>query len=428
MTHKLLCCLSGLSYFMIATSVSATTLEEALSASLKYESGLKVSSLMVNQSQAILDQAKQSNGLKINLVGQVDYEQVKTPRGVLFPTSGNRQGQSAQLQLDYPVYTSGRHQLSIELAKMQLAASHQGLYNQTSLTMLKTVMVYTDVLRNTSILALKNSALTNFKRSLYEAGRRFDAGIITRADLAQVQAQVAQGQADVTGAESNLDISRAQFYQVTGQEAVDLKAINHLPKIPNNLDEVMLNVKKHPALVQAQFEKQATEKQYALIKRELRPTVMLTSRIGTQHEASYIGSESDNYMVGVQLNMPLYDSGLNRANIKKSLVDVDLANQKIESLRLELNQQAQMNYAQLNAIRQNKQALQQAIDSASIALTYIHKELEFGTKTTYDLLTAEQKLLDIQTQKIVNDQDEVVLVYQLLDKMGSLDSLAQKLQ
>ena len=44
---------------------------------------------------------------------------------------------------------------------------------------------------------------------------------------------------------------------------------------------------------------------------------MLTSRAGKQDEASYIGSESNNYMVGVQLNVPLYDDGLNRANVKK---------------------------------------------------------------------------------------------------------------
>lgn len=34
-----------------------------------------------------------------------------------------------------------------------------------------------------------------------------------------------------------------------------------------------------------------------------------------------------------------------------------------------------------------------------------------------------QKLLDAQTQKTVNDQDEVVFVYQLLDQMGRLNNL-----
>jgi outer membrane protein TolC len=54
---------------------------------------------------------------------------------------------------------------------------------------------------------------------------------------------------------------------------------------------------------------------------------------------------------------------------------------------------------------------------------YIRKEFELGTKTTFDLLNTEQKLLDVQTQKTVNQQDEVVFVYQLLDQMGSLNDL-----
>ncbi len=45
---------------------------------------------------------------------------------------------------------------------------------------------------------------------------------------------------------------------------------------------------------------------------------MLTSRAGKQDEASYIGSESNNYMVGVQLNVPLYDDGLNQVMLKST--------------------------------------------------------------------------------------------------------------
>jgi outer membrane protein TolC len=189
------------------------------------------------------------------------------------------------------------------------------------------------------------------------------------------------------------------------------------------VDDILSKTKNHPALIQAKYEKQAAEKQYALTKRELWPTVMLTSKLGTQHAATNIGSESNNYMVGVQLNVPLYDDGLNRANINKAQVDIELANQKIKSLELDLNQRIRTTYAQLQTIRQNKDALQNAIDAASIAFVYTRKEFELGTKTTFDLLNTEQKLLDVQTQKTVNQQDEVVFVYQLLDQMGNLNDL-----
>ena len=412
-----------LSALFATSSVEAMTLDDAFSASLKHESQLEMSRLSVRQSTAVLGQATQRDGLKVNLVGQLDYEKIETPTNVMFPTEGNRRGRSLQLQLDYPIYTSGRHSLGIEVAKNQLSARHEALSDQRSETILNTVMVYTDVLKKTAILELRKKTMSNLQRSLYESQRRFDVGMITRADLAQVLAQVAQGQADITQAQSNLTISEAQFYQITGVTADNLVAINQLPSIANNVDDILSKTKNHPALIQAKYEKQAAEKQYALTKRELWPTVMLTSKLGTQHAATNIGSESNNYMVGVQLNVPLYDDGLNRANINKAQVDIELANQKIKSLELDLNQRIRTTYAQLQTIRQNKDALQNAIDAASIAFVYTRKEFELGTKTTFDLLNTEQKLLDVQTQKTVNQQDEVVFVYQLLDQMGNLNDL-----
>lgn len=411
------------SVLFMSGAVNGMTLDQALSASLKHESQLELSRLSVNQSSAMLEQAKQRDGLKVNLVGQLDYEKIETPTTVLFPTEGNRHGRSLQLQMDYPIYTSGRHRLGVDAAKSQLSAQTHAFSDRRSETILNTVMVYTDVLKKQSILALRKKTLSNLQRSLYESQRRFDVGMITRADLAQVLAQVAQGQADVTQAQSSLSISEAQFYQVTGVRADQLVAITQIPNLSNDLEDILSKTKNHPALIQAKYQKQAAEQQFALTKRELWPTVMLTSRAGKQEEASYIGSESNNYMVGVQLNVPLYDDGLNRANIRKARTDVDLANQKIRSLELDLNQRAQTTYAQLLSIRQNKNALKNAIDAAEIALLYTRKEFEIGTKTTFDLLNTEQKLLDVQTQKIVNEQDEIVFVYQLLDQMGELNQL-----
>lgn len=44
-------------------------------------------------------------------------------------------------------------------------------------------------------------------------------------------------------------------------------------------------------------------------------------------------------------------------------------------------------------------------------------------KPPFDLLNTEQKLFRCPNPKTVNDQDEVVFVYQLLDQMGRLNNL-----
>ncbi len=409
------------------SSAHAMTLEDAIGAALNNENQLKISGLNVNQAEAMLQQAKKSNGININLTGQIGVEKIDStdPGNAFFETEGVRHPRALQLQLDYPIYTSGRKNLGIEVAKMQLKARNKAFSGQEATTILQTVQVYTDVLKQQALLGLKKQVRDNLKKSLSDAQKRFNASVITRADLALVQSQFAQGQADVVLAQSNLDISNAQFVQVTGIQPDQLMTVRRVPTIPNELEQVLQQVANHPMIQQAKFEQQAAEQQYKLTKRELTPTLNVTSRVGKQHEISNFDSNSDNYMVGLQLNVPLFDQGLNRANREKAQVDIRLAQEKIQATQQNLNKQAQATYAQLQAVKQNKQALNEAIDAAALAFNYIQKELEFGTKTTFDALNSEQTLQDLQTQKLLNEQDEVVLVYQLLDQMGLLNNNAK---
>lgn len=417
MKCKLLLLLGSL---ICPTLVSALSLDQAIDAALKNENQLKLSQLNLQQGQAILQQAKQQYGVNVNLVGQYGREKVVTPQGVYVPTAGSRDFHAAELQFDYPLYTFGRYRTGVNTARMQVAAREQALSGQQSDTILQAVKVYCNVLKQQALLDLKTQMSRNLKQSLYEAEQRFKVGMITRADLAQVQAQHAQGIADVISAQSNLRIAKAMFLQVTGETAQALQAIQVLPVIPEQLETALMRLSQHPLIQQARYEQQAAQQQYQLTKLELRPMLVLNSRAGVQDQLSTLNSQSENYSVSAQLKIPLFDDGLNRANRQKALTDVQLAQQKTETLKQNLQQELVTTYAHIEAIRQNKFALEQAIQSATVALQYIKKEQEVGTKTTFDELTAEQTLLDMQTQKVLNDQDEVVLVYQLLDQTGAL--------
>lgn len=399
---------------------SALTLNQAINAALSYESQLKISQLQLEQGQAVLQQAKHQYGINVNLVGQYGHEKVVTPQDIYVPTEGSRNFHAVELQFDYPLYTFGRYRTGVNVAKMQVAAREQALSGQKSSTILQAVKVYCNVLKQQALLDLKIQMRSNLKQSLYEAEQRFKVGMITRADLAQVQAQYAQGIADVVSAQSNLKIAQTMFNQITGQAAQSLKGITDLPSIPANVNMALTQLDQHPLIQQAQYEQQLAQQQYQLSKLELKPMLMLNSRAGVQDQVSSLNSQSENYSVSAQLKIPLFDDGLNRANRHKALSDVQLAQQKSQSLRQNLQQEVATSYAQIEAIQQNKMAIQEAIQSAAVALQYIKKEQEVGTKTTFDELTAEQTLFDIQTQKILNDQDEVVLVYQLLDQIGML--------
>lgn len=404
----------------IISNAHALTLDESIAFALAHESQLKISELTIQQQEAVVQQAKAQDQLSISLNGQLGRDKTVTAQGVILPVEGLKSPRSAELQFSYPIYTSGRHALRIDAAQSQYTAARFGFENTKSQTIYRTVQAYTDVLRNQALVALEGRVSANLKQALKEAESRFSASVITRADLAQAKSQYAQGQANYIQTQANLRISQTLFFQLTGQSASNLQPINKTPVVPANLDDALKNIEETPALVQAKYELKAAEQQYKLVKLELKPTVLFTSKASAQNEVSSINSRSENYAIGLQANIPLYDGGLNNSNRQKAVAQVRLAAEKIDALRQTLGQNIEATFTQLDATKENERAIAEAVTSASVALEFIKKELEFGSKTTFDLLNAEQTLRNVETQQILNQQDQVMLSYQLLSQMGQL--------
>ena len=142
-----------------------------------------------------------------------------------------------------------------------------------------------------------------------------------------------------------------------------------------------------------------------------------------QQNENFINSRIGNYGVNLKATIPLLDGGLSTANRQREQVQVDLAREKINGLQQNLEQRVRQDYAQLSSSQMQVSALDQTIVAAQLALDTISREIELGTRTTFDLLSAERTLQDAQTQKILNQQDQVVAAYQLLADTGRLNQV-----
>lgn len=415
----------GFAASVIAAPAQAMTLNEAISHAIQHENQLQLSTLGVQQQQAVLAQAKAQDGLSIYFNGQIGRDKTVTSARTILPAEGLKTGRAAEIQFNYPIYTSGRRALRIEAAQSQYNAALYGLEDARTQTVYRTVQAYTDVLRQQAMLDLERQVAANLQQAMQDAERRFAVSVITRADLAQAKSQYAQGLANYTQRQASLRISESVFFQLTGETAHNLQPVSGLPLLPVTLQQALQGLEQHPAITQAKYELKAAEQQYSLIRRELDPTVLVNSSASAQSELNSINSRSENYAIALQVSMPLYDGGVNKANRQKAATAVAFAQKKLEGLRQNLSQNIEASFTQLEASKQNEEAIKQAVASAGIALEFIQKELAIGSKTTFDLLTAEQTLKNMQTQQILNQQDQITLSYQLLAQTGQLyDDLA----
>ncbi len=78
-------------------------------------------------------------------------------------------------------------------------------------TLLNALTYYMDVMQNTAVLDLNHSNVEVLKEQLRQTKDRFNVGEVTRTDVAQAEASLADAQANYTDAKSTLQTSIAQL-------------------------------------------------------------------------------------------------------------------------------------------------------------------------------------------------------------------------
>jgi outer membrane protein len=105
---------------------------------------------------------------------------------------------------------------------------------------------------------------------------------------------------------------------------------------------------------------------------------------------AFADSSLRQWIVGVQVSMPLYTGGLIDSRVREAIANQDKARQDLETARRAAAQSARISFLNVsNGIAQVK-ALEQALVSAEVALASSKLGMEVGVRTNVDVLNAQQ--------------------------------------
>jgi outer membrane protein len=422
MIHTLRCTALGLVLISHSATSSAQTLAETVQLALAHQSDVRLAGLQVDARQANYALATAQTGWRLDAQTELGLGQVETG-GAIFPESGSRQLQSFGLQLSKPLYTAGREQLGIEIAQTNIASAEAAQLNTQMQTRLQAISIHSALSRDLAIIALEQDSQQSLDRALSDANKRFKAGEVTRTDVAQARARQALGVASQSRAQADWVIAQSRYRQLTGVEPVDIPLALPKPSLQPDLDTLLAAIARSPALQAARQSVTAAEQQLRLTGLQLKPTVQLTGHAVSQKDTDFSRNRIDSYGVSLQASWPLLDGGINQAERQRALAQLSIAQAQYDSIQQQLEQKLREDYAQLTTSRDQEAALIQARDAAELALNTIRRELELGTRTTFDLLTAERDLLDTRTQLVLNQEEQSVRGYQVLADAGLLTQL-----
>lgn len=308
---------------------------------------------------------------------------------------------SNQLTVTQPIFRGGRTVASTRRAENQVLAQRARLFATEQQVLQDSVNAYIAVIRDQELLALNINNEQVLAEQLRATNERFRVGEITRTDVAQAESRLAGARAARAQAEGNLQISRATFQRLVGAAPQRLVAPQPLrPPVRSAQEAAQLAAVNNPNVVAALFDEAAARDNIDIQIATLLPQLSLQGQAFRNENSAQTGTLIQGTQAIVSLTLPIYQGGAEYALVRQARQTAIQARQTVDDQRRQVSQQATAAWEQLQAAKAQVDSVRAQIRAAEIALDGVQREAIVGSRTTLDVLNAEQELLNARTNLV----------------------------
>jgi outer membrane protein len=259
-------------------------------------------------------------------------------------------------------------------------------------------------------------------KQLQATNDRFRVGEITRTDVAQAEAALAGATAQRQTSEGNLQIARGTYQQVVGflppGDLVEPQPLSLPAK--NEQDAIALAANNNPLVIAALFNDAAAKDAVDVAFAQLLPQVSFQGQMFQTDNSSLRSSQSNGYQALLQLSVPVYQGGQEYSAVRQAKQSEQQTAKLVDDARRTAVQNAVQSWETLVAAKAAANSTRAQIQANSIALEGVEREAIVGSRTTLDVLNAQQALLQSQVTLVQNLAQVVTASYQVAAAIGRL--------
>ncbi len=336
-------------------------------------------------------------------------------------TDLDRNPATIQASVTQPLYRGGRTIASTRRAENQVLAQRARLIATEQQVLSDTVNAYVAVIRDQEEVRLNINNEQVLTRQLQATNERFRVGEITRTDVAQAESRLAGTRAARADAEGRLQQSRASFTRLVGQPPQRLVAPQPL-RVPlaTAADAGTQAGLNNPNVVAALFDEAAARDLVDVNFSTLLPQVSLNGSTFRNDNNTTPDSRITGSQVTANLTVPLYQGGAEYAQVRQARQTAQQARQLVDDQRRLATQQATSAWETLTAARAQVDSVRAQIRAAEIALDGVQREAVVGSRTTLDVLNAEQELLNARVSLVRALANVITASHSLAASVGRL--------
>jgi outer membrane protein len=314
---------------------------------------------------------------------------------------------------------------TVRQSEAQVQSGREALRNTGQGVLLDAVTAYTNVIANQSLVESQRINVTFLRETLATTRRRYDAGDVTPTDVAQAEARLNRGLADLNAAEINYAISRAVYAQVIGAPPGRLVAAEPIDRLlPRSREEALaISRKEHPAILAAMYDTDVAQLGTKIAESSLWPNLSVQGSLQRQWNNDPTLSAKGNDIASIigQANVPIYDGGLAASQIRQAKEIAMQARIVLELIRNQTQTAVIGAWVAHEGAKVALTAAESEVRAASVALAGVQQEAQAGQRTTLEVLNSQQDLVAARARLIGAQRDRVIAAYALLGAVGRLD-------
>ncbi|MBT7559266.1 MAG: TolC family outer membrane protein [Rhodobacterales bacterium] len=329
--------------------------------------------------------------------------------------SNGKYNNSANITIKQLLYDGGQSSNLVDAAKYTVLAERELLIKAEQDNLLKAITVYMDLRQAQANLELAENNIKVIEEQLRAANNRFEVGEVTRTDVSQTKARLALAVSNVETRKAILTGKSASYLLVVGENHGNLSTPPKHPEIPNTFSKAeKIAIENHPRILAARLQLKVSEYRIDASRGIFNPTIIgsITSKTGT--------SISSSTGATIQATIPLFNSGNLRSKKRAAINDKKISKHALDIALLTTRSNLQIYHSSWLAAVAAIKASKAQIEASQIAFEGMREESKLGSRTTLDVLDAEQELLSARSNLVTALRDEQVQAYNVLSEMGQL--------
>lgn len=318
------------------------------------------------------------------------------------------------LNANWTLWNGNQNRNTVKLN--QVAADQADMDSATTAQLLKEQIAtyYVQILYLTEAIEVNKQSFETSRTNEARGKEMVEVGKMSKADLAQLTAQVATDEYNVVSAQSELATAKMKLKQIlvlNGDNSFDIsvpttsdaQALSDIPGLQGVYEAALLS---RPEIANGKLAIKSSQISLDIAKAGKLPTIGLTGGFGTS-----TSSMSDNAWgkqmktnfdasLGATISVPLFDNRKTRTNVNKAQLQIEQSKLDLEDKQNTLYNTIENYWIEANTNQSKFKSARVNVESQQTSYELLSEQFRLGLKNIVELLNGKTNLLTAQQSRL----------------------------